>query len=195
MKEPTSIRCKTVFKKCMVDEAKALHLYKLLKDSISWEDGIRSRNGFTRKAKYIQPGANPDIDEVIAIALSQITDVTYCVTGIYLNYYETGEMYTPNHSHKGTHQLIVSLGGKRTLAIGKRKFPMENGDAIIFGASTHGVPKEPNIQEGRISIATFMVPEKNIKIQVENFDDLLESLNGMGLSDEELAKKLQAKWN
>ena len=128
-------------------------------------------------------------------------------------------MYTPNHSHKGSHQLVISLGGKRTLTIGKKKFPMKNGDAIIFGGSTHGIPKEPNAQEGRISIATFMIPEQDIRKHINykfseqegssikfpekgqrlgsnidntiDMDILLEHLNKLGLSDEELAKKLQ----
>ena len=39
---------------------------------------------------------------------------------------------------------------------------MDNGSAIIFGSSTHGVPKD-NSKEGRISIATFMTPVEPIK--------------------------------
>lgn len=67
-------------------------------------------------------------------------------------------MYTPNHSHRGTHQLVLSLGGERTLNVGKTEYVMRGGDAIIFGSSVHGVKKEPGA-EPRISIATFMVPD------------------------------------
>jgi hypothetical protein len=66
-------------------------------------------------------------------------------------------MYTPNHAHKGTHQLIISLGCPRTLQLGKKEFIMENGDAIIFGGSSHGIPRDNSVT-GRISIATFMKP-------------------------------------
>lgn len=79
-------------------------------------------------------------------------------TGVYLNYYRNGEMWTPNHSRPGTHQLVISLGATRTLEVTKKKIPMKNGDAILFGSATHGVPKEPEITTGRISIATFMRP-------------------------------------
>jgi hypothetical protein len=75
---------------------------------------------------------------------------------IYLNYYENGEMWTPNHSHSGTHQLVISLGCPRTLQVTKKDYRMENGDAILFGSAIHGVPKEVNVKKGRISIATFM---------------------------------------
>ena len=35
-------------------------------------------------------------------------------------------MWTPNHNHKGTHQLIISLGGTRTLNVAKKGFKMKN---------------------------------------------------------------------
>ena len=60
-------------------------------------------------------------------------------------------MYTPNHSHKGTHQLVISLGETRTLSVAKNEFRMENGDSILFGSSVHGVPREENVTKGRIS--------------------------------------------
>jgi hypothetical protein len=78
---------------------------------------------------------------------------------IYLNYYENGEIWTtdhPNHSHSGTHQLVISLGCPRTLQVTKKDYRMENGDAILFGSAIHGVPKEVNVKEERIGIATFM---------------------------------------
>jgi len=33
---------------------------------------------------------------------------------------------------------------------------MASGDGIIFGTAIHGIPKEPEITEGRISIAIFI---------------------------------------
>jgi len=76
---------------------------------------------------------------------------------MYVNYYENGKMYTPMHTHKGTKQLVLSLGESRDLIIGKKTFTMKNGDAIIFGSSPHGVPVS-DTKKGRISIATFMIP-------------------------------------
>lgn len=148
--------CKTTFKKGVLDKNFATSLYNLLENGIEWDEGVRSRKGFTRKAKALHLGMIPVIDEAIAIALSSLTNISYEVEFIYLNYYENGEMWTPNHSHSGTHQMVISLGCSRTLQVTKKDYVMENGDVILFGSAIHGIPKEPNVKEGRISIATFM---------------------------------------
>lgn len=150
-------RCVTTFKKNILDKDFAETLYYTLQYNTEWEEGIRSRKGFTRKAKALDPNDNPILTSIVLETLTKITKQQYVLEGIYLNYYQDGNMWTPNHSHKGTHQLVISLGDTRTLEIGKKKFSMENGDAILFGGSIHGVPKEEN-KKGRISIATFMSP-------------------------------------
>lgn len=112
--------CKTTFKKSVIDNETSTSLYDLLKNTVEWDDGIRSIKGYTRKAKSLNLGDIPEVDEVIALALSATTNVSYRVDHIYLNYYETNEMWTPNHSHPDTHQLIISLGDSRTLTINKK---------------------------------------------------------------------------
>ena len=109
------------------------------------------------KAKSLSPNSMPLISETIKKCLKKLNKENYIIDHIYLNYYETGDMWTPNHNHKGTHQLIISLGGTRTLNVAKKDFKMKSGDTILFGSSIHGVPKEPN-SEPRISIAAFMKP-------------------------------------
>lgn len=149
-------RCSTTFTKNVINEDAAFALYYFLKNEINWQDGVKSKKGFTRKAKPLNFGDIPEVDHVIKQALA-ITDVKYNIFGIYLNYYKDGNMWTPNHTHKGTHQLVISLGASRTLQVGKKSYIMENGDAIIFGSSIHGVQKDNSVN-GRISIATFMIP-------------------------------------
>ena len=103
------------------------------------------------------PGENDIIDNLISIAHVELCpDALYQISHIYVNYYKDGNMWTPNHSHKGTHQIVISLGATRQLKVGKKTFDMSSGSAIIFGGSIHGVPKQPDVKEGRISIATFM---------------------------------------
>lgn len=157
-----TMRCKTVFTKQVLDDKYALSLYNFLKKNIEWEEGVRSKKGFTRKAKMLSVGDLPEVDEAVAISLSVLTKINYDVNFYYLNYYEDGNMWTPNHSHKGTHQLVISLGETRTLEVAKKSYKMENGDAVIFGSAIHGVPKD-NSKNGRITIATFMVPSLNQK--------------------------------
>jgi hypothetical protein len=159
MTETTSKRiiCRTVYAESVLDEEFANRVFNYLKKNIEWEDGVRSRSGFTRKAKPLQLGQISLVDDAIQTCLLNLTQNKYHIAGIYLNYYQNGSMFTPNHSHPGTHQLVISLGATRTLNVAKKSYKMNNGDAIIFGSATHGVPKEDAAGE-RISIATFMYP-------------------------------------
>lgn len=143
-----------------LDTVEAIKLYETLKNKVKWEEGVRSKNGFTRKAKTLDMKEvledYPEVYNCIGSVLPQFGEGRYAIFGVYLNFYEDGKMYTPNHSHSGTQQLVISLGVSRILTVGKKNFIMNNGSAILFGSSVHGVPKEPEITEGRISIATFM---------------------------------------
>ena len=103
------------------------------------------------------------------------------LVGIYLNYLKDGTHYVPSHSHKGMVQLVISLGADRTLTVGAKDYRLKNGDVIIFGASAHAVPPETNLKDGRISIATFMVPKGSgldqiIEIDADVFTELLKAL-------------------
>ena len=151
------MKCYTTYKENVLTPDRATALYYFLEDNIQWEDGIRSRKGYTRKAKPLDMGDVPEVDQAIIDSLHRLTNKNYAILGIYLNYYENGNMWTPNHSHKGTHQLVISLGQTRELNVTNKTYNMTNGSAIIFGSATHGVPKDESIN-GRISIATFMVP-------------------------------------
>jgi hypothetical protein len=160
-----TLKCKTTFQKSVIGAKEARKLYVKLRDEIEWEEGIRSKKGFTRLAKALAPGDCKEVDDAVAKALATLSpNKRYFIRGIYLNYYKDGSCYTPNHKHEGTHQLVISLGASRTLQIGKKDYKMESGDAIVFGSSIHGVPKDDSQKRGRISIATFMVPEENMDV-------------------------------
>ena len=137
-------------------------LYEYLKNKSAWEEGIKSRKGHTRSA------AAYTLDDFIAFiddypeAIVLVADVIdkYSVRkhceGLYVNYYKDGNDWTPNHTHPGTTQIVISLGGTRTFIYNKKEIPSNNGDVFVFGSAVHGVPKEPTITTGRISIALFM---------------------------------------
>lgn len=156
-------RRKTVILKNAVDKDTSDKLYKRMVN-LPWKGGVRSRSGFTRLAHSLD--LDSSFGEEIMGLITEIlhnmkridsTIPNYAILGVYINYYRNGQMYTPNHSHKGTHQLVVSFGATRTLTIGKKSIRMEKGDSVLFGSASHGVPLE-ECDEGRISIATFMVP-------------------------------------
>ena len=138
-------------------------LFNYLKDKVEWEEGIKSSKGFTRLARALSV---EEFSEVLCdISLSMYELIfnninKYCLRkeciGVYLNYYKDGTHWCPNHTHKGTTQMIISLGATRTLKIGSKEYLSKNGDIIIFGASSHGIVKE-ECQDARISIALFLI--------------------------------------
>lgn len=168
------MKCKTLFKNNVINSDNATELFNLLKYNIEWEDGIKSKSGFTRKAKPLNYGDIKEIDDAIDIALMSLTDIPYVIQGIYLNYYENGNHWTPSHSHKGTHQLVISLGETRTLKVGTKSYDMDNGSAIIFGSSSHSVPKDNSINS-RISIATFMITKDKLE------EELIKQLKDLNI--------------
>jgi hypothetical protein len=156
----------TCFFEQLISPEAALKLYELLQNRITWGEGIISkRSGHTRHAvaMSIQDTygliKNAPFGDKVWTAIKTVIDENSIRTScqdVYINYYKTGEEWTPNHTHKGTSQFVLSLGQTRTLVIGKKKFVMSSGDAALFGSSMHGVPKDPSVNEGRISIAFFL---------------------------------------
>lgn len=148
------MRTKTVLYKSIIDKELAKFFYSELKENIQWVDGVRSKKGFTRKAKPLNFGDNGIVDNIIVMVMSRIGVDNLSILGLYLNYYRDGNDWTPNHTHKKTKQLVISLGETRILTMNKKEYKIESGDVIVFGSSVHGVPKD-NSTNGRISIATF----------------------------------------
>ena len=144
----------------LFDKEQADFLFDYCYKNMTWSDGVRSRKtGFTRKACALNLDEDDVVKEAVLTAITQaMPDKNYVLLGLYLNRYDNGEFYTPAHSHPKQHQLVISLGATRTLKVGKKDYPLSNGDVIIFGSSTHSVPKEPEVNKCRISIATFMIP-------------------------------------
>jgi len=154
-------RTKTRHVKSLIDEKKATQLFNLFKNGIEFDSGIKDKyKKETRPAKNLEdlfeddPVVKP-YEELIFDVVDKLKMPNMIIVGQYMNYYENGNNYAPNHSHKGLTQIIISLGATRTLEIGKKKFESKNGDVFVFGSSIHGVPKEPHIKNGRISIALF----------------------------------------
>jgi hypothetical protein len=153
-------RTKTQHIQRVLTEEAATELYNILKESLPWRDGIPSRrHGFTRRACALNPEHLPlEVLQAIQSAAHALNKNNVLIHGVYVNYYENGTHWTPNHSHPGSVQWIISLGATRTFTIGKKSFAMANGDVAIFGGAIHGIPREPHVVGGRISIAVFTEP-------------------------------------
>lgn len=159
-------RFKTTYYPGLIDPAEATALYEFLRDTVLWTDGIWSKryNQVTRKGCSMSMDLDtPDpihaqVMRVVTAVLQQVSDGDVVPLGVYLNYYQDGNEWAPSHRHQGMVQLIISLGAQRKLIVGTKPYIIDNGDVIIFGGATHELVREPDITEGRISIATFMVP-------------------------------------
>jgi hypothetical protein len=94
----SSTRCKTQILKAAVDPKIATHIYEHLRDTTEWEESIRSRkkgNAFTRNGKAINLIEYPELLEIISeVILKFKTGKLYQILGVYLNYYENGDIYT-----------------------------------------------------------------------------------------------------
>jgi hypothetical protein len=161
-------KTKTTYYSELVDTKTAKCAYDFIKDNTQWVNSIYSKRAqkITRKGYSVNSDLNNNsiVDEfVIQLVDSAITNIEKIenrkqsdILGIYLNYYINGQDFCPNHSHPGSIQLVISLGATRRLNVGKKAYDMKSGDAIIFGSSTHGIPIEPEVKDGRISIAVFI---------------------------------------
>ena len=143
----------------LIDSDLATGIYDYLRLNIKWEEGIRSKQGHTRLAKGLTFEDDEVVTEFVTSAMKKTKAMDDVITmGLYLNYQRNGNEYTPNHSHPKQVQFVICLGpATRTFIVGNKEYKVSNGDTIIFGSSIHGVPIEPEVKEGRISIATFSV--------------------------------------
>ena len=152
-----SKRVKTVYEKEFIHGDVADELFNHLRDSIDWDDSIYSRKekSITRKGKAIDLDSYDDekLLSVIFLVLEHYN--VSIIHGVYLNYYRDGNDFTPVHKHEATNQIIISLGCTRTLTVGKKEYQIGNGDIMYFGSSLHGIKKDTECNDERISIAIF----------------------------------------
>ena len=93
--EPKKAKILTKYHTSLLDGNKCSKAYVNLRDNISWEEGIRSRSGFTRLAKALNIGENKLVDELLTEILNKLSlEGKYNIFGIYLNYYGWNLLYT-----------------------------------------------------------------------------------------------------
>jgi hypothetical protein len=159
---------RTIHVKNAIDDGLATYFYEILRDKIDWKNEIKShrvndtrksRNAFeitNREALFtlnqILEICSPVIVKTLIKAIPSAQSVK--LLGVYLNYYQNENDFTPNHKHD-SQQIIISLGCPRDLQIGTKVYESGNGDITMFSTAIHGVPKSVKKCEGRISIALF----------------------------------------
>jgi len=145
------------------DRENSLKIYEKFRTEISWQSGVYStrHKKVTRMAYTTDPDSFNNVE--IDIEIINLITTAMCalgmknnLVGFYVNYYRDGCDWTPAHSHPENTQLIISLGATRKLRIGKKIYDLTSGDVTVFGSATHEVLMDPEVAEGRISIAAFL---------------------------------------
>lgn len=136
----------------------SMSLYIFIRDNSPWNSGILSRTGVSRLQCHLSDciqAVQYVVLSLVRTAVQKYGDVT-AILGVYMNYYRNGNDYCPRHQHRGTKQIIISLGCNRPLTIAGRNYPVPSGFCISFGEEYHSLNK-CLVNEGRISIAIFYV--------------------------------------
>jgi hypothetical protein len=139
-------------------ESEARNLYELLVESVPWNDGVRTRQGKRSRAQcsleltpdYVQESVMGFVER----AFESVHGTVTVACSVYLNYYNNGNDFCPKHKHDETRQIIISLGGTRTMFINGIAHELTNGSVVAFGSEYHEIKRQPT-STGRISIAVF----------------------------------------
>eukprot|EP00927_Polykrikos_kofoidii_P028322 TRINITY_DN2475_c0_g1_i2.p1 TRINITY_DN2475_c0_g1~~TRINITY_DN2475_c0_g1_i2.p1 ORF type:complete len:1056 (-),score=225.81 TRINITY_DN2475_c0_g1_i2:207-3281(-) len=127
----------------------AYHLKYDQRGNIKWEGH--------QGGKYKQ-GLSPATDKVMQKLFAEygIADRT---SGVITNWYPDGDGNLGSHRHD-CWTALFSFGTERILTIDNTPLLMQDGDLAIFGTQRHGVPRMPEITEGRITLVVFFYPNK-----------------------------------
>jgi len=90
-----------------------------------------------------------------------------------LNYYANGRSTIGSHQHDFW-SAILTFGASRVMLVDNRPVVLHDGDLIVLGTQKHGIPKQPSINQGRVSVAVFYHPERgpvaSQKAEVEHLE-------------------------
>lgn len=75
-----------------------------------------------------------------------------------MNWYPDGLARVSPHRHDNF-TLLLSLGSPRVLTVDRANVLMEDGDIILFGTQSHGVPEMPSCAGGRLSLVLMFSPD------------------------------------
>lgn len=75
-----------------------------------------------------------------------------------MNWYPDGLARVSPHRHDNW-TLLLSLGSPRVLTVDRASVLMEDGDIILFGTQSHGVPEMPSCAGGRLSLVLMFSPD------------------------------------
>jgi len=113
----------------------------------------------SKQVAHWQPGECPCLD---ALVLDMARD--FCLPNplqsnytVKMNWYPDALSRVSPHRHDNW-TLLLSLGAPRVLTVDRARVLMEDGDVILFGTQSHGVPEMPSCLGGRLSLVFMFAP-------------------------------------
>ncbi|CAK9045829.1 unnamed protein product, partial [Durusdinium trenchii] len=97
------------------------------------------------------------LDEILQKVFSQM-NIRDPQARIFMNFYADGKDKIAAHRHDFW-TCLLSFGSPRILTVDRRPVLLRDGDLIVFGTQTHGVPTMPDITDGRVSLVIFFYPD------------------------------------
>jgi len=152
-------------------------LYNILRREIDWQPAMmRKFNRVTKEVTYHDMQAQgrmvsgfdslrsgiQRLDSILESvqASLEIEDPT---ARLMLNKYSSGRAKIGEHEH-AFWSAILSFGASRVMFIENQPVVLHDGDLLVLGTHRHGIPKQPKIQQGRISVGIFYCPERTKQI-------------------------------
>merc|ERR1712232_607088 len=107
-----------------------------------------------------RPGLCPRFDKLIQDMVRdfRLPDPLVERYTVKMNWYPDGLASVSPHRHDNW-TLLLSLGSPRVLTVDKANVLMEDGDIILFGTQSHGVPEMPSCTGGRLSVVLMFAPD------------------------------------
>ncbi|GAH02718.1 unnamed protein product [marine sediment metagenome] len=171
-------------------------VYERLKTEVNWVPKIWNGKPLPRLCCHSVQNTSigNDIANWLINTCKNSLNVNIEISDIFGNYYRDGNDYLPDHSDQYNEWIIsLSFGTTRlfrfrnieTRKIETPKFYLKSGDIMIFSPAMnythkHGIPKQKQIQEGRINLTVFVKCSKDIitnKFNKENIPKLIHTEN------------------
>eukprot|EP00928_Gymnodinium_smaydae_P038497 TRINITY_DN26547_c0_g1_i1.p1 TRINITY_DN26547_c0_g1~~TRINITY_DN26547_c0_g1_i1.p1 ORF type:complete len:556 (+),score=52.03 TRINITY_DN26547_c0_g1_i1:41-1669(+) len=117
----------------------------------------------SKQVWHWRPGQCPRFDALVADLVRDFALPDPLVAGytVKMNWYPDALARVSPHRHDNW-TLLLSLGSPRVLTVDRARVLMEDGDVILFGTQSHGVPEMLSCEGGRLSVVLMFAPDARV---------------------------------
>lgn len=116
----------------------------------------------SKQLAWWKPNACPKLDALVADLVRDFHLPDPTTFTVKMNWYPDALSRVSPHRHDNW-TLLVSLGSPRVLTVDRSRILMEDGDLILFGTQSHGVPEmEMTCQGGRLSLVLMFAANEAV---------------------------------